>query len=335
MSSPELRWNTNGPPSISDGRYRIRSVFADSGGMGVIYDAVDTRCADNPVLIKTTRYDGGTNSRHFVYDSAEALKHIAKLRAILEWERKVLVRFKKEGINNIPSINDFVTDRSILLQPSYEGRRGAYAIPETILSSEPYLVMERMSGQTLEQLIGTSSFAADAERRLLLIAKELLTILIRIHKRFEVSGQPAYFIYQDLKPANILLSAADYATLIDLGGVTLKLGDKTTEPTAGMLTFGYAAPEGEANDGVRIDQRFDLYSLGATLYHGFTGIDPRDLPGNFPTLDLSELNRVQLHPTTRAIVLRALERDPKHRYGIAAEMRKDVVAVLREMGELV
>jgi serine/threonine protein kinase len=328
-------WNTNAPPVLSKGRYQITSVFADSGGMGVIYDALDTRCANNRVLIKGTRYDGGTNARHFVYDSSEAVKHIGKLRAILEWEKKVLIRFKKEGINNVPSINDFFFDRSLLLKPQYEGRRGTYDIPDGILGTEPYLVMERMSGQTLEQVIGRTDFQRDAERRLLLIAKEILTIFIRIHKRFEVGGQEAYFIYQDLKPANILVGSADYFTLIDLGGVTLRLGDKTTEPTAGMLTYGYAAPEGETNDGVRIDHRFDLYSLGATLYHGFTRIDPRELPGNFPELDLRELDRVKMNPLTRAVVARALERSPEARYTIAAEMRKDVVNVLREIGELV
>ena len=77
-------WNTNAPPVLGDGRYQIASVFADSGGMGVIYDAIDTRCANNRVLIKCTRYDGGTNTRHFVYDEAEAVKHVGELHQCLD-----------------------------------------------------------------------------------------------------------------------------------------------------------------------------------------------------------------------------------------------------------
>lgn len=328
-------WNTNGPPVLAGGRYRVEAIFADSGGMGVIYDAVDLRCKNNRVLIKTTRYDGGSNARHFVYGADEAIRHVERLRSILEWERKLLIRFKKEGINNIPSIIDFFYDRSLLLQATYEGRRGAFSVGEALLSREPFLVMERVHGDTLEHVMTSEEFAPQRELRLLRLARELLTVFIRMHRKFEVSGKEAFFIYQDLKPANVLVGKADYFTLIDLGGVTLRLGDKTTEPTAGMLTYGYAAPEGEIDNGVRIDQRFDLYTLGATLYHGLTGIDPRDLPGQYPVLDLEQLRKAAVSEGTRRIIAKALERDPERRYTIAAEMRKDVLNALRDLGDIV
>lgn len=327
-----MNWNTNAPRTLASGRYAVDAVFADSGGMGVIYDARDTRCADNRVLIKTTRYDGGENARRFSYTRDEAIKHIQKLRAILEWEKKILIRFKGENINNIPSINDFFYDRSLLLAPSYEGRRGVYELGDEILHGEPYLVMERMHGDTLESLLRAPDWRQGMELRLLRLAKEILTIFIRMHKTFEIQGQKAHFIYQDLKPANILVGKADYFTLIDLGSVTLRLQGKTTEPTAGMITYGYAPPEGELEGGVRIDHRFDLYTLGATLYHAATGIDPRELGSNFPRLELGPLRRSGLGATTTAIIERALLRDPEARYGHAAEMRKDVVQVLRDLG---
>jgi serine/threonine protein kinase len=327
-------WNTNQPRALNGGRYAIDKVFADSGGMGVIYAARDTRCANNPVLIKATRYDGGDNARRFGYTRDEAVKHVKRLRSILEWEKKILVRFKNENINNIPSINDFFYDQSLLLQPSYQGKREAYSLGDEVLLTEPYLVMERMYGDTLEHLLKAPGFRDEKmEVRLLKLSKEILTIFIRMHRRFAVQQHQAYFIYQDLKPANILVGKADYFTLIDLGSVTLRLTDKTTEPTAGMLTYGYAPPEGEREGGVHIDQRFDLYTLGVTLYQAVTGIDPRELGQNFPKLDLGLLQRAGLRPLTLQILTRALERDPDRRYTHAAEMRKDVVQALRELGE--
>lgn len=327
-------WNTNAPRTLAEGRYAVDAIFADSGGMGVIYDARDTRCGNNRVLIKTTRYDGGDNARRFGYTEDEAVKHIQKLRAILEWEKKILIRFKGEGINNLPSINDFFYDRSLLLKPSYEGKRGTYNLSNEVLYTEPYLVMERMYGDTLEHLLQKPEFKVQQEVRLLRMAKEILTIFIRMHKKFVISGNQAYFIYQDLKPANILVGEADYFTLIDLGSVTLRLGNKTTEPTAGMITYGYAPPEGEPEGGVRIDHRFDLYTLGATLYHAFTGIDPREMSQEFPTLPLEKLYAANLSPETMKIMERALQRDPSKRYQMAAEMRKDIVRVLRSKGEV-
>jgi len=69
-------------------RYVIEKVFADSGGMGIIYAAHDRKCANNQVLIKTTRYDGGDNARYFRYTQDEAVKHVEKLRKIIAWEKK-------------------------------------------------------------------------------------------------------------------------------------------------------------------------------------------------------------------------------------------------------
>ena len=147
-----------------------------------------------------------------------------------------------------------------------------------------------------------------------------------------MQGKPAYFLYQDLKPANVLVGGDDYFTLIDFGGVTLRLGDRTTEPTAGVLTTGYAAPEGEGEGATRIDARYDVYTLGGTLWHSLTGVDPRTLKGTSPVLDPHALDRVPLHPRTRTVIARALERDPARRYQSAAEMRKEVVGCLQELG---
>ncbi len=300
--------------------------------MGVLYAARDLRCANNQVLIKAVRYDGGTNARHFAYTADEAVKHVERLRAILEWEKKILIRVKKEGINNVPSINDFFYDTPVLLNKSYEGKRGTYEIPDELWGQEPYIVMERIRGTTLEDALHAYSQPQKRDLFLLKLAKEILTILIRLHRKFDVAGNKAYFIYQDLKPANVLVSPGEYFTLIDFGGVTLRLGEKTTEPTAGMLTYGYAAPEAEHEGGVLIDQRFDIYSLGASLYHCLTGIDPRELPGEFPKLDLTPLRRSGAAAPVVQLIERALERDPDARYGIAAEMRKDVVNALRTLG---
>ncbi|MFU8805757.1 MAG: protein kinase domain-containing protein, partial [Bradymonadaceae bacterium] len=233
---------------LKSGRYQIDRIFADSGGMGLIYAARDTRCADNKVLIKTTRYDTGRHVREFRYTLDEATRHIDQTRKILEWEKKMLVRFRNDGLNNVPSPNNFFHDRSLTLQDSYEGRAGTYALPSPVLQAEPYLVMEYIEGEILEKKLHEEAYRRNLEEHLLALSRELLTALIRIHRPFEINGQKAYFIYQDLKPANILVSHDDYYTLIDFGGVTLKLGARTTEPTAACITAGYAAPEAEGRE---------------------------------------------------------------------------------------
>lgn len=318
------------PQSLAGGRYRLTGVFADSGGMGILYDAVDTRCADNRVLIKTTRYDSGPRIRHFKYTASEAVKFVQATRKILEWERKVLVRFRNEGLNNLPSPNHYFEDRSLTLASTYEGKGGAYTLPADLCATEPYLVLEYIPGDILEERVKTPAFRADLEGHLLSLCRELLTIFIRLHKPFAVGGQQAYFLYQDLKPANILVSGDDYFTLIDFGGVTLRLGSKTTEPTAGCVTAGFAAPEAADGREAYIDARFDLYTLGATIWSAVVGRDPGEL-GEFPVLDADMLREHGLSAEFVALVARALERDPQARWQSAAQMRKAVLERLRTL----
>lgn len=318
------------PQTLCNERYRLEGVFADSGGMGILYDAVDTRCADNRVLIKTTRYDSGPRIRNFKYTAGEAVKFVETTRKILEWERKVLVRFRNEGLSNLPSPNHYFEDRSLTLSKSYEGKAGPYTLPDEVLSAEPYLVLEFIPGDVLERQVQQPEFQANLELHLLMLCRELLTIFIRMHKEIDVGGQSAYFLYQDLKPANILVSGQDYFTLIDFGGVTLRLGGKTTEPTAGCITAGYAAPEAADGREAYIDQRFDIYTLGATIWATVVGQDPGEL-GEFPRLDPDRLRGNGLSEDFVRIVARALHPDVEKRWQTAAQMRKAVLGRLREL----
>lgn len=316
-------------PRLCGGRFEIERVFADSGGMGLLYLAKDTRCADNRVLLKTTRYDSGPRARNLRYTLDEALAHIERARKILEWERKVLVRFRNDGLNNLPSANHWFLDRSLTLEPTYDGKFGPIEIPASILVSEPYLVMELVAGEVLESRMQAEEFRSRLEVNILSLAREILTIFIRLHKRVDVGGQTGVFLYQDLKPANIMVSGSDYFTLIDFGGVTLKLGEKTTEPTAACMTMGYAAPEAAGGREVFIDERFDIYTLGATLWHAVTLKDPREM-GDFPELSADALS-AHLPQKTVSILARALSRSPESRFQTAAAMRKAVIDRLREL----
>ncbi|MEM1349662.1 MAG: protein kinase [Myxococcota bacterium] len=319
------------PFTLDSGRYHVERVFADSGGMGLLFEGKDTQCADNQVLLKTTRYDSGRDARHFRYTPQEAIKHVIQTRKILDWEKKMLVRFRNEGVSNIPSPNDYFFDRSITLAGRYEGKTGAFHLPDKVLAAEPFLVMEHIPGQPLEEVMREHSWRARLEEHLLMLSRELLTIFGKLHDTIELNGRPGQFLYQDLKPANVLVSADDYFTLVDFGAVTLRLGNRTTEPTAGCITTGYAAPEASGGRESEIDPRFDVYTLGATLWHAVTLQDPRDMSAEFPRLDPGALQGKGVSSAFIRIVTRALHPNPDERYPSADAMRRDVMARLRDV----
>ena len=142
------------PFLLGQGRYQVESVFAGRRrGMGILYLATDLRCAHNKVLIKTTRYDGGEHARHFRYTPDEARRHVEGARKILAWEKKMLVRFRDEGLGNIPLATDYFLDASSTLMPTYQGKHGRFELAADLLHEEPYLVMECIDGQLLEDKI--------------------------------------------------------------------------------------------------------------------------------------------------------------------------------------
>src|SRR5262249_12483889 len=81
-------------------------------------------------------------------------------------------------------------------------------------------------------------------------------------------------VYQDLKPANVLVGDHDRAVLLDFGGCRVLVNGRLAQ--AGANTPGYCPPECEM-DGVPLSPAADCYAFGATLYHVLTRQPPPDL----------------------------------------------------------
>jgi WD40 repeat protein/serine/threonine protein kinase len=129
-----------------------------------------------------------------------------------------------------------------------------------------YLVMKYIEGVSLATLIVQEGPLPESQ--VLEWARQLLEALTYCHDRG--------IIHRDLKPHNVIITPEGQAILVDFGLV--KLWDpndpKTHTVMRGAGTPGYAPPEQYVSDGGHTDQRSDLYSLGATLYHALTGQAP-------------------------------------------------------------
>ena len=259
-----------------------------SGGMGVIVEAYDAKL-ERRIAVKLPRTDEPTARRRF------------------EREVRITARLQHPAI--VP----------------------VYAAG-TLDDGEPYYAMRLVDGDTLDAAITRSRTAADR------------LALVRVVTT--VAGAIAYahsqsIIHRDIKPANVLVGRFGEVVLIDWGlarstrtaphaddgeladgspgpAAASVAGDGETETVGGAVlgTPAYMAPE-QAR-GEPIDERADIYALGALLYHVLSGRPP----GRGAPADLvadGDLPRDLI-----AIVTGAMAPDPAERYATAGELAVDL-----------
>jgi diguanylate cyclase (GGDEF)-like protein len=167
------------------------------------------------------------------------------------------------------------------------------------------------------------------------LAWRLATVVAAVHARGVV--------HQDLNPANILLVGPDQApVLIDFGLATTFAEERPgfLHPTEIAGTLAYLAPEQTGRTGRPVDERADLYALGATLYELLTGRPPFTATDPLKLIH-DQLARAPVPPAEldqrvpaglSAIVLRLLEKEPDRRYQSAQGLAYDL-ARLTEVGD--
>ncbi|MFQ5505894.1 MAG: serine/threonine-protein kinase, partial [Planctomycetota bacterium] len=128
-----------------------------------------------------------------------------------------------------------------------------------------YLVMEFCEGDSLKLLL--RAWGSFPEERVLAVGVQIARALAHAHSHG--------IVHRDVKPGNIIVNEDGLAKLTDLG---LAKGERDLTLTSDGATVGtpqYMSPE-QATDPSNVDERSDLYSLGATLYHMSTGSPPFD-----------------------------------------------------------
>jgi serine/threonine protein kinase len=193
-----------------------------------------------------------------------------------------------------------------------------------------YLVIEYIEGRTLFNLMASPPSAEEK----IFSESEALDICIHIADALAYAHQHG-LIHREVKPKNILLTTLGVAKLTDLG-LARPTDDSDTALTERGKAYGtpyYTSPEqirGEAD----IDDRADIYSLGATMYHLMTGRPP--FGGETPSAVLHQHLSAQLKPANRVnravpegvsrIIDVAMSKRKEDRYQSMAMMLKDMRA---------
>jgi serine/threonine-protein kinase len=187
-----------------------------------------------------------------------------------------------------------------------------------------YIVMQYVDSGSLDDLTG-QPLPLDFTLRIL---EQVGSALSHAHQRG--------IIHRDVKPGNILLGPDNWVLLTDFGLVKmLELPADLTPSGMSLGTPAYMAPEQVA--GERVDQRADIYSLGATLYQMVSGRMPFEggtgMAVAFKHLSEALVPPRKFNPTLPAavdkVIVKALSKEPELRYQTVDEL----VAAFRESVE--
>ncbi len=138
-------------------------------------------------------------------------------------------------------------------------------------------------------------------------------------------------VYRDMKPSNVLLNSNGTLSLIDFG-IALELTPDALRRARRMGSVGYSAPEQLESRGSEpfvIDERADVYALGATLYSLVTGHVPRRRGDDgaasvsFAMRPIREVDP-RLSEGLERILAKATRAVPEERYATVADMRADL-----------
>ena len=316
-------------------RYQIANFFA-SGGMGLLLEGLDLRTQCR-VLIKTNLfYDVIPYAR--VRDQDGFTNQLRLPRKTLEMERRILVLLRNAGCNAVPHPNDFVYDSNPYLEGPYtaEDRKEWKYADQDMLDAEPYLVMEAVQGQSLAQLLEAAPGGRLSEARALRMMCQVADVLHVLHQPKSMrAGMTWQLIYQDLKPANLLVSSQDRVTVIDLGGCQLLNLDTGQKLLPGAATPGYCPPECELPYNL-LTPAADVYTVGANLFQLLTGKSPAEflppaLGTNQPMAAQFDFKQLDCRPALKELIQRCLDADPLKRFQDARSLHEAMNAILLAM----
>jgi len=210
---------------------------------------------------------------------------------------------------------------------------GAIASPHVVRVVEasastdalPYLVMEKLHGETLQDLLRTGMAPAGAD--LVTLVEEAASVLELARERG--------IVHRDIKPQNLFLTTEGRWKVLDFGIALLDDSSGTLTRGGVIGTPAYMAPEQARGEAV--DHRADVYALAAVIYRCVTGRAPFVAAGTSAVLYAVAHDKPQrpswlagVSPAFDHVLAIGLARSREARFATAGELARAFAAATRD-----
>lgn len=186
-----------------------------------------------------------------------------------------------------------------------------------------FIVMEFVEGRTLRELRHTVS------------QNQALEIAIQIAEGLAAAHEKG-IVHRDIKPENIMIRKDGRAQIMDFGLAKLRGVSRLTKEGTTVGTAYYMSPE--QVQGMEVDHRSDIFSLGTLMFELFAGQLPfKGMHETAVSYEIVHVDsppmssiRADIPPPLDSIVLDCLEKDPKERTQAASQVALELKRYRRE-----
>lgn len=212
-----------------------------------------------------------------------------------------------------------------------------------MIGDDFFLALEYVEGRDLRRILSRcyECNTAIPPDLALFVAREVANGLAYAHRRTDERGESLNLVHCDMSPPNVLVSLEGEVRVIDFGVARSADQVSREDPAVGFGKFGYMAPE-QILKGRELDSRTDLYSLGVVLYEMLVGdrMVEFDEAEEYRSIARKVVLGEVLPPSARRpelgtrfdrLVLKAVSKDPGHRFQSAAELRDEIQLHLLEV----
>lgn len=209
-----------------------------------------------------------------------------------------------------------------------------------VLGGEHYLAMEYIWGEDLRRIAERASAVGRnvSLNMAVHLASQVARALNYVHQHKNEDGEPMGLVHRDVSPPNVMLTYDGHVKLIDFG--IARAQGHLMNVRQGQLKGKFAYMSPEQVQGLEIDGRSDLFSLGTILYELTTGRRLFRADSDVMTLRLvSDARVIAPHalrpdypPSLEELVMKALAKEPRNRFATGDEFADALDKWLDENG---